>query len=299
MSEPTQAVQLNLYLDRDRYSVGEPVVPRLQILNTGATLVEFLLLVFDWDRLAFSDPSAAHLVAPSGQDLLLPYRRAASDIANEPPIRITPDGEEWLYLPISSYLHLRQPGWYTFWLELLDEMGRVHRSNDVIFNLEDVEPSRSPESIGLTIAPQQTYYTAGEPVDIEVSFTNRASEAVTLLTPQQDSLDGWVNPMYQFTVMDSAGRGLPLARRSGTMATPVYDDASRFTLEPGGSRALQVRLPVFPDMRNPGEYHVWLTYIVRERAIGKAGVVLDQRMNWPKGTFTGRLESNEVVVVIE
>jgi hypothetical protein len=51
-------------------------------------------------------------------------------------------------------------------------------------------------------------------------------------------------------------------------------------------------------MRAAGTYRVRLTYLVRDRAIGKGGVVLDRLMEWDPEVFVGRLESNEVEVSV-
>ena len=83
------------------------------------------------------------------------------------------------------------------------------------------------------------------------------------------------------------------------MAQPHYDDSAQFTLEPGASYGQQLQLPPFPGMRPPGEYQVQLTYLVRKAAIGKAGRVLDQQMDWPEGVFIGQLESNKLTLTLE
>jgi hypothetical protein len=140
---------------------------------------------------------------------------------------------------------------------------------------------------------------ATEPIDIEAIFTNKSDKPIIFLKPQEDSLDGWVNPVYQFTVVDNAGRSLALTLRCGSMATPVYNDSAQFIIASGGFYRQKVQLPLFPEMHKPGEYRVRLTYIVRDKAIGKGGVVLDKKMNWEKEVFVGRLESNEVTITIK
>lgn len=290
-----QGVQVILHLEREEYSIGESVSPRLQVLNGKVSPVKISGFAFDWDELAFSEPNAARLIAPDGQDLMLPYKQPVDSGAG---IVVQAGGEEWQILPISSHLHLRRTGDYSFQLELADDQGDVWQSNDVRFNLKDVEYSDSPDLVELTVDPQNPSFAATDPIHIHARFTNKAEETLTFLKPQDDSLDGWANPIYQFTVTDDVGRELPLARRSGTMATPKYSDDTQFTLRPGGSHAETLRLPVFPKMRKAGEYKVRLTYIVRENAVGKGGVVLDRSMNWPRGVFVGRLASNETTVKI-
>ncbi len=295
-----QMVQLILHSDRGIYSVGESIRPKLQIKNHNSFPIGIHgVFVFSGDKIAFSSPNAAHLIGPEGQDLLLPYQHSTSFPGFDRPIKVGAKGEEWLYLPITSHLHLRQPGEYTFWLELLDDLGQLHRSNQIRFQLVDVVASVPPEFIGLTLASQKLSFATTEHVRVEVVFTNKFDKPLTFLKPQEDSFDGWVNPVYQFTVVDSANRSLALALRSGTMAIPIYDATTQFTIAPGKSYRQRLQLPDFPEMHNPGKYRVRLTYIVRDKAIGKGGVVLDKPMNWGASVFTGRLESNEVTITIK
>lgn len=292
-------VRLVLHKEKAVYSIGEPIRPKLQILND--TPQEVALghgFVFDWETLAFAKPNFVHLIGPDGSELALPYHRDQSYFTPFNPIIIDPGKEEWLYLPIYAHFHLRRPGAYTFWLELLDNMGELHQSNQISFQLIDLETSVSPELIELTLQSLQSSFAATEPVNLEVDFTNKSEKMLIFLKPQEDSFYGWVNPVYQFTVVDSAGRGLALALRSGTMAIPAYDDTTQFIITPGESYRQKLRLPTFPKMQSPGEYRVRLTYIVREKAIGKGGVVLDKQMNWEKEVFIGRIESNELTITI-
>ena len=215
-----------------------------------------------------------------------------------PSIKAEAGSSEWLFLPISSHVHLRQFGNYTFWLELLDSFGALHRINEISFQLVDVEYSMSPELIDLRLEAPQPSFAASAPIVLSAVFMNKSDQLSIFLKPQEDSFDGWVNPIYQFTVIDRDGRSLALARRSGSMATPVYDETTTFTVEPDQLFSQSIRLPVFPDMREPEDYRVRQSYIVSDKAIGKGGDVLDQPMNWEEGVFIGRIESNEVVIHI-
>jgi hypothetical protein len=300
MLSDTNQISLVLHEERTVYSIGEPIRPKLQILNDTNHKIELVHgFLFDWEDLAFAKPNFVHLVRPNGTELALPYRRDKSYFDSINPISVEAGKEEWLYLPIYAHFHLRELGEYTFWLELLDNMGQLHDSNRISFRLIDVETSVPPEFIELAIQSRKSSYTTKEPINIEASFSNKYDKPLIFLKPQEDSFYGWVNPVYQFTVVDSAGRTLPLALRSGTMAIPVYDETTQFTVVPGESYVERLRLPDFPKMRHPGDYHVRLTYIVREKAIGKGGVVLERQMNWEEGVFTGRIESNEIIIMIE
>lgn len=299
-SRPSDRMHLALHGERDTYTIGEPIRPRLQAVNNTARVAELgRHFAFDWERLAFAEPDFVHLVGPGDTELLLPYRRDPAYFDPVAPIAVAVGGEAWQYLPLYAHVHLREPGEYSFWLDLGDDLGRVHESNKVGFRLAESEASAPPELLGLTLRSHKSSFAPTEPIDLEAAFANGSGRPLTFLRPQEDSLYGWVNPVYQFTVLDGAGRGLAMAPRSGTMATPVYDGSARFVVAPGGSHGEALRLPDFPDMRDPGGYRVRLTYIVRERAIGKAGVLLEDRMGWPEGTFTGRLESDELRIIIE
>jgi hypothetical protein len=292
-------IELILHPDRDQYSIGEAIRPRLQIMCQRDVQVAFRDFAFTWDKLAFSSPSEAHLIASHGQDLLLPYRVPVGALSDYPPLEVGPNSEEWLYLPISSHLHLRQPTTYVFWLQLLDDAGMVHQTNQINFGLVDVESSIPTGRVELILDPVRQTFPNAQTVELTVVFVNRWETPLVFLIPQQDSFDGWVNPVYQFTVVDSAGRSLPLARRSGTMSSPTYDAAHEFRIGPSNSYRQVLRLPVFPDMTNPGEYRLQLTYLVRDKAVGKGGLLLDRNMNWSVDTFIGRLESNEVAVILD
>lgn len=279
--------------------MGESICPKLELRNQGAFPIEISRgFAFDWERLAFAEPNAAHLIGPDGQDKLLPYRRPASFREFRPPIRLEAGKAEWRYLPISHHLHLRGLGKYTFWLELLDNLGVLYRSDQITFQIVDIEYSLAPNLIELRLESGKSLFASGEPVFVRATFTNKSDQPTIFLRPQEDSFDGWVNPVYQFTVFDAEGRSLALARRCGTTATPVYDNTTEFTVEPGESAELHLRLPVFPDMKHPGEYRLSLDYIVREQVIGKGGDVLDKPMNWEERVFLGRIESNKIALEI-
>ena len=295
----TYQVHLILHEEEKLYSIGEPIRPKLQILNKTARKIEFGDgFIFDWADLAFAKPNFLHLIGPDGTELALPYHQDQSYFTPFNPIIIDPGKEEWLYLPIYAHFHLRRPGVYTFWLELLDNLGELHISNRISFQLVDVEYSIPPKFIELTLQSQKSSFGIKESIDTEVVFTNKFNKSLTFLRPQEDSFYGWVNPVYQFTVIDGAGRGLPLAQRCGTMATPIYNKTTQVTITPGESFRQGLHLPIFPDMQSPGEFRIRLSYIVRKKAIGKGGIVLDKKMNWGKEVFIGRVESNELTITI-
>jgi hypothetical protein len=292
----SRKVQVILHPDRESYRIAESIRPKLEIQNQHEFPVEIVGgFEFDWERLAFLSPNAVHLVDPDGNDQMLPYERRGSLAGFGAPIVVEGRKAEWLYLPISSHLHLRQLGNYRFWLELFDSLGGLHSTNQISFQLMDIDSSFSPDLIGLQLEARSSSFAVNERMTVAAVFANKSQRAITFLRPQQDSFDGWVNPIYQFTIIDGQGRSLAMARRDGTMATPVYDESATFTVGPGERYSQDLILPLFPTMRNQGEYRVRLSYIVNERAIGKGGDVLDQIMNWEDGVFVGRVESNEQV----
>jgi hypothetical protein len=290
---------LTLHVEQAVYSMGEPIRLKLQISNnTGRQTGTGQGFVFNWEQLAFAEPNAVHLIGPGGADLALPYRREQSDAASLKPIVVDAGREEWLFLPIHAFFHLREPGQYAFWLELTDDRGAVHRSNCIGFQLVDVEASAAAGQVELTLQSGQPSVAASHlpPMDMEAAFTSKHPEPLIFLKPQEDSLSGWVNPVYRFTVVDGSGRVLAQPQRSGTMAIPTYNGSTQFVVPPGETRRQQLRLPGFEELRRPGEYRVRLTYLVRSKAIGKDGVVLESPENWDKQVFMGRLESNEVTI---
>src|SRR5262245_38709708 len=88
-----QGVQLILHLERDHYSIGESISPRLQIMNHRSTPIEVRDFVFDWDDLAFSGAGAPHLTAPDGRDLLSPYHLTSS--GDQVAISVGAEKDEW------------------------------------------------------------------------------------------------------------------------------------------------------------------------------------------------------------
>jgi hypothetical protein len=285
-----------LHPDQDRYSIGQSIRPRLQLWNLSDAAIEIHGFAFDWDTLAFSPPNEAHLIGPDGQDHLAPYRQPGP--FTDAPVRVQARSEEWLVLPISAHVHLREIGSYRFWLHLVTDTGTAHTTRTLTFELTDVPSSIDPACLELEIAPVRSPQRVGEPVDLDCQFTNHAPRPLRFLGPQEDSFDGWVNPVYQFTVVDASGRSLAMARRDGTMARPVYDDEHLFRIQPGGTHRMALRLPVFPGMRAPGTYTVGLTYLVRDHQIGKGGSELDASMGWDDDVFIGRLESNRTTVTL-
>lgn len=291
--------QIIVHSDREHYSIGESVVLRMQLRNGTALPVTISTgFVFDWERLRFSSPHAVHLLDPHGQDLFGSFRQSAPP-AGSAPITIKGGGEEWLYLPITNHLRLQEPGNYSFSVELGDTSGVLHHSNRISFRLEDVEYSMPRELVSLSLRSRKRSFSKTEPIELQAIFENSSSRPITFLKPQQDSFEGWVNPVYLFSVIDAAGRGLATGPRCGTMASPIYDESTRFTTQPGESFTQDLTLPLFPEMQQPGTYRVQLTYMVRRNAIGKAGVILDRPMNWDSDVFVGRIVSSELLIIIE
>lgn len=287
-----------LHSDREKYSIGESVRLKLQMVNSGTEPVTISGFVFDWTRLAFSSPHASHLLDPRGTDLLRPFYQP-SPVAGSPSITVPGGGEEWLYLPITSHVRLQEPGNYSFWIELGDASGNLHKSNRINFSLEDVEYSVAPDLVDLSLRFLKPVWSPGERIEVEAVLHNKTNQPLIFLKPQDASFDGWVNPVYLFSVIDSEGRGLALAQPCGSMTTPIYDDDTTFRVQPGELFTQKLPLPVFPEMQKAGEYRVRLTYIVRNKAIGKAGEVLDKPMHWEPEVFIGRIVSSELTLTIK
>jgi hypothetical protein len=117
------------------------------------------------------------------------------------------------------------------------------------------------------------------------------------LEPQGGSFNNLINPFYQLTVFDSNGRSLRKIPGDANIAQPVYNESTQFSLEPGNSHSIKFLLRHFPEMRQPGQYQIQLTYITRETDVAY-GFVLDEPMNWPEDVFVGVLESNKITITI-
>lgn len=292
------AVRLLLHPERDRYAIGEPVRPQLQIENRDARALDIGAgFSFDWERLAFAAPNEIHLLDPEGHDLAAPYRRGADEPPGAPAMYIAPGKDEWLYLPVYAHIDLSRPGEYRMSVALADTGGALYASDEIRFRVEDI-PAPRPGAARIALTPRRAAFRADDPIEIEAQFINESDREIVFLTPQEDSFYGWVNPVYRFRVIDHRGRGLPLALRSGTMAQPSYPPDMRFAVAPRQTHTQILSLPDFPDIHSPGDYRVTLTYLVRDQAIGKAGVILDQEMRWPDDVFRGRIESAEVTIAI-
>jgi|SRR6185436_2705850 len=292
-------VVLIVHQERETVWIGEPVRPRLQVVNERATSVELGRgFRFDAEQLVFTGPGGVHLTGPDGQSLTAPYRRVASEATEV--LRLPPREETWRDLPIDAHLQLRTPGRYAFSLELADEQGVVHASNEIPINLVNVPSPLPAGAVELQLQPAETHVRATDlrslRFGLDAVFHNRHRTPLVLLRPQDDSTYGWTNPVYRFVITDASGRELALGLRSGSMAVPSYGPSAQVRVASGGSHREHVMLPPVPGMWRPGRYRVRLTYIVRERAIGKSGRVLDQPIRWEPEVFVGHLESNEVEV---
>jgi hypothetical protein len=297
MQPNAPAVSLIVTADRDTFTIGESIRLRLRIHNPTPTAVELPGITWDDEVLAFTPPAVARLLAPDGRDLLAPYARPAS-FSHGAPWRVEAGKDEYYQLPITSHLALRQPGEYRFSLTLADRGGRSYTSNPLAFRLADIEASLPAGAVELRLALVKPEFRAGERIEAEAAFVNRSDKPVVFLRPQQDSFDGWANPSYLFHLTDSEGRGVTRALRCGDLATPEYGEESFFTVKPGGSATLRLRIADYPGLERPGTYRAGLTYIVRRHAVGVGGATLDREMSWLAGTFLGRLESNEATLVI-
>jgi hypothetical protein len=261
--EDNQEIQVTLTLayDRESYTVGEAIALGLHIINDSD--VSFAIDNFDFLNLNFSPPNTIHLLGPDGKDLLLPYSQTAFDNAVSS-IQVDAKGELWVYLPLSNHIHLRQTGSYTFWIELVDNKGKQHISNEINFTLMNPRTSIPTRLVELLLRPEDLRVSnlALGQVYLDVVLTNNSNVPLTFLKPQDGSLFNWVTPVYRFTLLDETGRSLPIPSRSGTLGIPTYNEATTFTLEPGTSFRQKLSPPFFVE--KPGKYKMDLTYIVYE-----------------------------------
>jgi hypothetical protein len=239
-----------------------------------------------------------HLIGPDGEDRLLPYRQSSREMDIFPRVQVGAGEEEFTYVALSSYLSLRMPGRYSFWLEIVDDEGNRYRSNQVEFELIAVEPSVPTDLIELSLHPESSSFSATEHIRVEATFTKNSGQPLTFLKPQDGSRVGWVNPIYDFTVIDEDGRILREPPIGAILVVPVYNKRTRYTLLPGESyeqELMPLQLIFEPP---PGKYRLRLTYIVHENSI-EMGNLTDRAMNWEKDVFTGLIESNDIIVNVE
>jgi hypothetical protein len=286
-------------LDHAVYTIGEPIDLDIGINNSGN------------GRLAIGNFSAPplyyftfpktftfHLIAPDGQDLLLPYLQGAEQEL-PPPLYIEPHGQLAFRIQLSWYLHLRELGEYRFWIELKDDQGTVIQSNRITFQLVNVESNISSSLIELTLDPSRPSFKFKDRLDMEITFANHTEIPLTFLKPHTWSFYGWINPIYEFTVSDELGRGLAIPQTDISESPPDYSDSTlRFTIPPEDSYGLSVHLPRYDAFQNPGIYRVRLAYIVRRNTL-LWGVPTEELLNWSSDVFIGRIESNEIFITIE
>lgn len=279
--------------DNNIYLIGAPLAFDIGVENNSQTPVEFHNFVVLYHKLAFFTPQQVHLIAPNGQDLLLPYKQ--NDSSSGETFRVEAQDSDGTILFADQFLRLREPGRYSFWVELEDETGESYRSNTLTFHLEDSEPSVPSNLIELRLNPLHDSYAMWEGVDIEVTFTNLTDNSLTFLKPQDGSTYGWINPIYNYSSLNEHGQRLPTAPGDQGLP-PIYDETTMFTLEPEESFSFTNLVPGFNWMQKPGDYQVQLTYIVRANKLDWS--VRDEPMNWDEDVFIGRLESNRIDITI-
>lgn len=276
------------------FEIGAPLAFELVIENNSHVPVEFHNFVVRYDKLAFFTPQQVHLIAPGGQDVLLPYNRR--DTSSGELFRVEAQDIGGVILIVEQFLLLREPGDYSFWVELKDQTGESYRSSTLTFQLEEVEPSIPANLVELRLAPLQETYPLSENVAVEVTFTNLADVPITFLKPQDGSAYGWISPIYDFSTLNEHGQRLPLP--GGDLGLPpVYDETTMFTLEPGESSSFTDLVSGSGRIQNPGNYQVQLTYVVRTNKWGWR--VIEESINWDEDVFVGRLESNSIDITIK
>jgi hypothetical protein len=296
--EYNQEIQVTLTLAdaRELYTVGEIIALGLHINNDSD--VPFVINNFDFQRLVFAPPNAFHLLGPDGKDLLLPYSQTDGASNAISSTQVEAKGELWDYLPLSNYLHLRQTGNYTYWIELVDDEGKKYISNKINFSLMNPGASVPTTLVDLLLRPEELKFSdlAPDQVYLDAVLKNNSNVPLTFLKPQDGSLFNWIIPVYRFTLLDEIGRSLPLPPRSGTLPIPTYNEATMFTLQPGASFQQRLSPPFF--VQKPGEYKLDLTYIVYENHF-RMGTLSNESENWEEGVFIGMVKSNEITIIIE
>lgn len=309
-TSPVSQVELILHADSENEKkVGMGMAYDLQIKNYHDIPIEFDGLLNDGREgqsfFAFSSPNVAHLIAPDGQDLFAVYSQDApvneqsvvyrdgAVVEQFDPFRIEANSERWQPFYLGKYANLTQAGTYTFWVELEDNLGQLHQSNKVSFTLDDIEPSVPLESLELELRLEKDIYTIDELGDVwfEYSFKNTSEETVIFLRRIYFNMPVQ-SPLFQYVVQDKGGRIIPIAVGEAPRYIEI-DESQYIALHPGEERFQTEYLSYFPGMYKPGEYRIQLVYIVYEDDI-----LSGEPMNWDKGVFTGRLESNEVIITI-
>lgn len=297
---PPEHVVLSLHQPKETLLLGEPVFVQLQVSNASRQTQVFGGFVFDHEHFAFAAPNEVNLVAPDGLDLAAAYRSDVSYFRSHPALEVAPGEDTWLRLPIHAHLQLLTLGRYAFGLALADDNGGLSRSNRVEFDVVDEMPDTMQQSIRLLIEPSSEVVSAEalrtQAAQLLVTFANISQRTVVVLRPQDDSGAGWVNPVFRVIVTDAAGRQLAHSPRCGTMAAPTYDAASTIRLLPGDTAQLRLPYPLVESMWRRDEYSVRLLYLVRDRAIGKGGTVLEQPMGWEPEVLVGHVVSNEIAL---
>ncbi len=288
--------QLVLYLEKNIFTPFEPIRPGVQIINTSGKEINIQKVKLDWEDLAFSSPSVLHLINENGIDIASMYEREPIYFKDIKPIAVT-GKEEWFYFPLNIYFPKLAAGKYKLWVELADNYGDLLKSNTISFAVIDVMDNLKALDIAISIEESQTCKT--DKLEVEVNFINKYANRLIILKPHFDSFYGWTNPAYYFVLREKvSGRVLPLALRSGSMDTPVYDQSTMFSLDGGEENTLKLKLPSIPKLSIPGEYTVQLYYLVREHQIGKSGTILSTEMNWGKDVFVGLIESNTINIKV-
>lgn len=282
--------------------MGMPITFELQIINNNSFPISmdgfFYENVQGAYRFSFSSPTAVHLISPNGEDLFVPYKSESSAIGNASAFTVDSESEEWVIFSISQFQHLRQAGEYSFWVELQDNLGTIHKSNIIYFEIQNIVESIPSKQIELALDFESSTYSVQDLLNLDVAFeytfTNNSPKTITLLRQQTGVNLNLVNPMYEFTIIDDNNRLLPIHISDATLIDPVYDEESQITLQPGESFTQKGSLPHFPGMRIPGKYLVQLTYIVHE-----IDPIDGTSMKWGSDVFRGLVESNKVILNIE
>lgn len=289
---------LQLAPDKVQFEVGELLALRLSIENNSELPIKVDNAIWCNYQLAFVEPSVINLIGPSGHNLLQSYHVNALPDHDCATIMVESGSRFYSTIPLSDWVYMREPGEYHVWLELVDSLEERFRSNALTFEINASSGRVPQERIGLALDSEQMTYTIEEllnaQVGLELTFTNMHTETISILRPQGGSFINAVNPIYRIVVRDNMGRELRMIRATdANIGEPVYDETTTLSLPPGDSETLRIRMPHFPEMRQPGQYEVSLVYIVREHAVS-LGIVTNELMPWAPDIFVGVLESNSV-----
>lgn len=290
MDEP--GIELAITVNRDVFTMNEPISATLTVKNTSDSTISVGKNTFiDWQFISFGAPNELSLIAPDGKNLAHVHQseKKPGDFL----VTLPPRSEKAIRIPLFKLFDFSQTGVYSLQLKLFDAKGVGYESNRVEFTLNEEENAEKAD-LRLGLEMKQTSYAPGQALLVSLEFINESKKDQRILLPQDDSFDGWVNPVYKFVIKDAQGRMIPMPARDGSMAEAHYLEANSRFIQAGKTTGLEIEFPYVRNELMPGVYSLKVIYIVRKQKIGKTGVLLDEKMDWPPSVQPGAIISNTV-----